>query len=180
MTLKNIIQSLRTFRKWHKGIGLTIAIILLISALTGILLGWKKDADWIQPPTQKGTTKSLSEWKPIEALATIATAHFHQTYPAETANKIDRIDVRPSKGIAKVLFKNGYWEVQIDGKTGAILSTARRHSDWIEALHDGSIISDIFKFISMNLLGVGTVFMIVSGFWLWRGPIKYRRMKHNN
>ena len=156
--------------------GLSIAVFLFVSAITGFLLGWKKEIDLIQPPTQKGSTTLLSEWKPIEELANIAQLHFDQTFP-ETQNKIDRIDVRPSKGIAKVLFKDGWWEVQIDGKSGQILSTAQRHSDWIEQLHDGSLISDGFKLFSMNFLGIGTLFIVCSGFWLWLGPIKFRNIK---
>jgi uncharacterized iron-regulated membrane protein len=88
------------------------------------------------------------------------------------------MDVRPSKGIAKVLFENGYWEVQIDGTSGKILSISRRHSDWIEHLHDGSIISDWFKLVSMNYLGLGALFLIGTGIWLWYGPKKVRQIKH--
>lgn len=142
-----------------------------------MLLGWKKDISLIQPPTKKGTTKNLSEWKPIEELAIISKEHFYETYPALSDNPIDRIDIRPSKGIAKVLFKNGWWELQIDGKTGKVLSVARRHSDWIEQLHDGSIVSDLFKLITMNFLGIGLLIMIISGLWLWYGPKKFRKMK---
>lgn len=180
MNLESIVGSLRNFRKWHRLIGIGIAIFLLVSAVTGFLLGWKKDFDWIQPPTQKGETKNLADWKPLNELADLATLHFHQKFPTQTNNKIDRIDVRPAKGIAKVLFEKGYWEVQIDGKTGEIRSTARRHSDWIEQLHDGSLISDGFKLFSMNFLGIGATIMVISGFWLWLGPIKFRQLKRNS
>jgi hypothetical protein len=29
-------------------------------------------------------------------------------------NSIDRLDLRPDKGIIKVLFTKGYWELQVD------------------------------------------------------------------
>ncbi len=87
------------------------------------------------------------------------------------------MDARPSKGIVKVLFKNGYWEVQVDASTGKVKSIARRHSDWIEALHDGSIVSHIFKLVSMNLIGFGLLFLIGSGLWLWYGPKLIRQRK---
>ena len=87
------------------------------------------------------------------------------------------MDVRPSKGIAKVLFKEGNWEVQIDGTSGEVKSIAKRYSDWIESLHDGSIISDLFKLISMNLLGIGVLFLMGTGIWLWYGPKVVREMK---
>ncbi len=180
MKLATVINSLRNFRKWHRLVGLSIALFLLVSAVTGFLLGWKKDIALIQPPTQKGVTKELAEWKSMDELAQLAQSHFTTAFPNETPNFIDRIDVRPSKGIAKVLFKNGWWEVQIDGKTGQILSTGRRHSDWIEQLHDGSLISDGFKLFAMNFLGIGAFFIVCSGFWLWLGPIKFRDMKRES
>jgi uncharacterized iron-regulated membrane protein len=179
LSIKKLVLALRNYRKWHKWVGISLAIFILISALTGILLSWKKEVDLLQPPTQKGQAKSLGQWLPLDTLASLASSSFYQLHPDQSGNPIDRIDVRPGKGIAKVLFENGYWEVQIDGATGSILSTNRRHSDWIEALHDGSIIADWFKWLSMNYLGLGLVFMILSGFWLWLGPKRIRDLKLN-
>jgi len=177
--LKHYIISLRNFRKYHRYIGLTLAIFLFVSAITGMLLSLKKDLDILQPPTQKGTSKSLATWKPISELATIATTAFHEQYPDQLDNLIDKMDVRPSKGIVKVLFEKGYWEVQVDGTSGEIKSIARRHSDWIEHLHDGSIISDLFKLVSMNALGLGILILMGSGLWLWYGPKQIRKMRRN-
>jgi uncharacterized iron-regulated membrane protein len=159
-------------------LGLSIALFLIISSITGILLALKKDFDILQPPTQKGESKELATWKPVSELADLAQKAFIEAYPDQTDNSVDRMDVRPSKGIAKVLFENGYWEVQIDGTSGKILSISRRHSDWIEHLHDGSIISDWFKLVSMNYLGLGALFLIGTGIWLWYGPKKVRQIKH--
>jgi len=175
--LKKIIQSLRNFRKFHRYTGLLLAILLLISSVTGILLSLKKDVDIIQPPTQKGISKDLITWKSVAELSTLATTALYQKYPDQQGNKIDRLDVRPSKGIAKVLFKEGNWEVQIDGTSGEVKSIAKRYSDWIESLHDGSIISDLFKLISMNILGIGVLFLMGTGIWLWYGPKVVREMK---
>lgn len=177
MRLTQKIKRLRRYRKYHRILGLSLSILLIISALTGILLGLKKNVDLIQPPTQKGSSKDLSTWKPIDELAQLARNAFYKEYPDQMRNKIDRMDVRPSKGIVKVLFKDGWWEVQLDGSTGAILSIAKRHSDWIEALHDGSIISDTFKLISMNYIGWGLLIMIITGVWLYYGPKRIRRLK---
>ena len=177
MQLKHYILSLRKFRNWHRLLGLTLSLFLLISAITGILLALKKDIDIIQPPSQKGVSKSLDTWKSVAELSELATIAFHKAHPEEKENLVDRLDVRPSKGTAKVLFKEGNWEVQIDGTTGEVKSIAKRYSDWIESLHDGSIVNDIFKLISMNLLGFGVLFMVGSGFWLWYGPKKYREAK---
>jgi uncharacterized iron-regulated membrane protein len=97
-----------------------------------------------------------------------------KTFPG---NEIDRMDVRPGDGIIKVLFKAGYWEAQVDGKTGKVLSVAQRHSDWIEHLHDGSIVNDFFKLGYVNVLGLGLMLLAITGVWLWHGPKVIRRSK---
>jgi len=174
---KRYILSLRQYRKLHRAFGLGLAILLLISATTGLLLGWKKDANWIQPPSQKGVSKDLTTWKSMHEIATIGQNALIEYDSTQSNNKIHRMDARPSKGIVKVLFKKGNWEVQIDATNGEIKSIAKRHSDWIESLHDGSIISDNFKLISMNVLGIGVLILGITGFWLWYGPRLIRIIK---
>ena len=176
-TKQATVKSLRRYRVYHKYIGLGLALILLISAVTGFFLGWKKNSAILQPPTQKGQSTDLTHWKSIDSLAVLAKAAFYQQYPAQADNDIDRMDVRPSKGMIKVLFEKGWWEVQIDGSTGSILSIDKRHSDWIEKIHDGSIISDLFKLVSMNILGLGLCIMIITGIWLWYGPKVVRKSR---
>lgn len=176
MKAQYYIESLRKFRVWHRSIGIVVSLLVIISASTGILLALKKEVNTLQPPTQKGISNDLSDWKPIHQLAEIAQeALAEETMDISTS--IDRVDVRPSKGIVKVLFEEAWWEVQVDGKSGEVLSIAKRHSDWIEALHDGSIISNGFKLISMNFLGFGLLLMVITGLWLWYGPKRYRKKK---
>jgi uncharacterized iron-regulated membrane protein len=174
------VKRLRKYRVYHKIIGLALAILLLVSAVTGLFLGWKKNVDLLQPATQKGVSAAMQDWKSIEELSELSIAGLYAAYPEQVGNGIDRLDVRPSKGIAKVLFEKGWWEVQIDCTSGAILSVAKRHSDWIEKLHDGSIISDTFKLISMNVLGLGLSLMILTGVWLWYGPKLIKRLREKS
>lgn len=177
MKLKTIIKSLRDFRVFHRWMGLTLALLLMISAVTGVLLALKKEVEIIQPPTQKGVSKNLAEWKSLDEISAIAKKTLYETYPEQKENSVDRMDARPSKGIVKVLFEAGNWEVQVDGKSGEVKSVEKRYSDWIESLHDGSIISDGFKLFSMNFLGIGLLFLIGTGVWLWYGPKRVRLKK---
>lgn len=174
---EDLVLYLRKFRKVHRVLGIVIAILLLISAVTGILLALKKEFAFLQPPTQKGGSELLSDWLPVDDLANKALAHLHDNIENSESINIDRIDIRPSKGVAKVIFDEGSWEIQIDGVSAEILSIGKRHSDWIEHLHDGSIISDGFKLVSMNFLGFGAILLIISGTWLYYGPGIYRRRK---
>ena len=175
-----LVKRLRKFRIVHRWIGATIGILLLISSVTGILLALKKDVQILQPSTQEGTSTILSDWKSIDELSSIAIENLHAIVPDAKENKVDRIDARPSRGIVKVIFEHGSWEVQVDGVSGKVLSTARRHSDWIESLHDGSIVSDGFKLLSMNVLGWGAMILIFTGGWLYFGPRIYRHRKRQH
>ena len=147
------------------------------AGITGILLSLKKEVAIIQPPTIIGSSQELSHWMSIAEIDSLAKVAFYAAYPEQSDNPVDQFDVRPTKGIVKVLFKNGYWEVQLDPVTGEVKSIAKRHSDWIEALHDGSIVSDLFKLFSMNFLGFGLLILITTGLWLWYGPKKIRKKK---
>ncbi|MEL6718299.1 MAG: PepSY-associated TM helix domain-containing protein [Bacteroidota bacterium] len=177
MKAQHYIESLRKSRTWHRWLGVCLSLLLIISASTGILLALKKEVSSIQPPTQKGSSSDLKSWQSMDQLAVIAQEALAAQEETISTN-IDRMDVRPSKGIVKVLFEEAWWEVQVDGKSGEVLSIAKRHSDWIEALHDGSIISNGFKLVSMNFLGFGLLLMILTGLWLWYGPKQFRKQKN--
>lgn len=172
-----LIKSLRSFRLWHRWTGTLLAVFFLISALTGLLLALKKEVSLLQPPTRKGDDVVMKDWLPLGTLDSLARIALIRAHPDQQHNAVDRMDVRPSKKVVKVLFEKENWEVQIDPGTGKTLSVARRHSDWIEALHDGSIISDTFKLISMNAIGWGLIFLVGSGLWLWYGPKVIRAIK---
>ncbi|SIR11650.1 PepSY domain-containing protein [Pontibacter lucknowensis] len=174
--VKTLAERLRNFRVYHRYLGLILGLFILVSSVTGILLGWKKDIDLLQPPTQKGVTADLQQWLPLAELSARSLAGLDSA-AAITNNPIDRIEARLDKGIVKTIFKEGSWEVQLDASTGKVLSVARRHSDWIEKVHDGSIISDLFKLVSMNVLGFGLLVLSSTGFFLWFYPKKIRKIK---
>jgi uncharacterized iron-regulated membrane protein len=175
MILKKIVKQLRWSRSLHKLIGISLAFFVLITATTGLLLGWKKNVEILQPATQDGSGVVLSEWISLERVSHIAS-HAIDSVLQKTVD-IDRMDVRPDKGIIKVTFREGYWEVQVDGTTGKVLSVAQRHADWIEHIHDGSIVSEWVKILYTNLLGLGLITLALSGLWLWYGPKVIRKMK---
>jgi uncharacterized iron-regulated membrane protein len=134
-------QSLTTLnRKIHHWGSIVIALPVAIVLVTGVLLLLKKDLGWIQPPTIKGEQKGLAlEFDQILAIArTVPDAGI------ETWADVDRLDVRPNKGMLKVRAETR-WEIQIDANTGAILQVAYRRSDLIESIHDGSFFGDYAK-----------------------------------
>jgi hypothetical protein len=59
----------------------------------------------------------------------------------------------------------------------------KRNSDLIEDIHDGSILDRLFETGEKSMLGYTTImgvslFMLtLTGFWLWYGPKRLRKMK---
>jgi len=140
-----------------------------------VLLGWKKNVELLQPKMYTGTSDQLTEWKSFDTIANVAKHAVDSV--TKRSIEIDRMDVRPDKGVVKVLFAEGYWEAQVDGKTGKVFSVAQRHADWIEHIHDGSIINDFVKLVYTNIIGVGLITLALSGLFLWYGPKVVRKMR---
>src|SRR5690606_37998666 len=97
--------------------------------------------------------------------------------------EVDRIDIRPDKGIVKFTFKKHYNGLQLDGTTGALLRVEKRRSDFIEKIHDGSILDKVFgtgesvKVSYTVVMGLSLFLLVVSGIWLWYGPKVLRRSR---
>ena len=178
MNRKQHAEWLRWTRKVHRLMGIFLFVIFLAISITGLLLGWKKNSgDWLMPPTQTGTSQSLADWLPLDSLEAIAMRYY---YVQDETLTIDRMDIRPDKGIVKVLFKQYNLELQLDGASGKILSVGKRRSDWIEHLHDGSLFDDLlgvnfFKLIFTSIAGISLFLFSVTGFWLWYGPKVMRK-----
>jgi len=154
-----------------------IAILpVLIVLVTGIILQLKKQSDWIQPPTIKGESK-LSDvpGSTLTLEQILAIASTAEDAAIETWNEIDRLDIRPSKGIVKVRAESGY-EVQIDLHTGEIVQVAYRRSDLIESIHDGSFFAgDLTKLYVFLPSGVILLCLWTTGVYLWLIPILAKR-----
>jgi hypothetical protein len=184
MNRKQHAYLLRHTRRVHRITGATLFVLFFVVSVTALLLGWKKNSNgYLLPQTQQGTMVSSERLLSIDSVQLIAIGHFNTVFENDIA-VIDRIDIRPDKAVAKVLFKQRYFEVQVDLGTGAILQTATRRSDFIENVHDGSILdklfktdSGIFKLIYTSVMSLALLLFTVSGFWLWYGPKVMRKAK---
>jgi len=162
----------RWSRKLHRWGAIIICVPLLLVILSGILLQVKKQSTWIQPAAIKGSGQTPEvNWQQIlDAASSVSVAE------VSTWSDVDRVDVRPGKGMAKVQCKNR-WEVQVDLATGEVLASNYRRSDFIESLHDGSFFSDeakLWLFLPNGLILLGLWF---TGVYLWWLPISARRKK---
>lgn len=156
-------------RKCHRWGAILIALPFLLVIGSGILLQVKKEWSWIQPTTMRGTGATPA----IPLNAMLDAARSQPEVQVTGWPDIDRIDVQPKRGIAKILARNR-WEVQVDLQTGAVLHTAYRRSDLIESLHDGSWFHDRAKlcvFLPMALVVLG---LWVTGLYLFFLPFTVR------
>jgi len=166
------VSSFKFFWTTHKWVGIIAAIFFATVAVTGFMLLIKKKVDWIQPPSAEGPAPGelhLSLEEILEAVRTMPDVNL------QSWDDIDRLDVRPDKGIVKVR-GNNRWEVQVDTATGEVLHVAYRRSDLIESIHDGSLFADWIHEWVMPAVSVSLIFMIFSGVYLWLEP-KWRRAK---
>ena len=156
------------FWKTHRWTGLSLAAVFLLTAGTGLLLLWKKEFGYLQPPTQRGAPADLEAFLPIAAAWEIVKRQDHPDF--RTQDDISRIDVRPGKRVYKVRSRHNDSEIQIDASTGAVLSTGVRRSDFVERLHDGSWIGNGFKVLFMPLAALGLLYLVFTGVWIWLHP----------
>lgn len=181
MSKQDLSKQTRFYRKIHKWIAVPMFLVMFVIGVTGLLLGWKKQTSLL-PKTQKGTTENSAEWIKIDSLVSVAKAYSRDSLKKE--DEIDRIDIRPQKGIAKIVFAHHFTELQLDCKTGEILSVSTRKSDFIEKIHDGSIVdyfvktsSDQFKLFYTTAASLSLILLSFSGFWLWYNPIRIKKRK---
>ncbi len=160
----------RDSRKIHRWGSIIIAIPFLIVLVTGLFLQLKKDVSWIQPSSAEGisTTPSISFNEILEASKSIPEAEIFSW------EDINRLDVRPDKGMVKVR-ANNHWEIQIDTETGTILKAEYRRSDIIEALHDGSWFHDAAKLWIFLPTGIIVTVLWITGIYMFFIPMLNKR-----
>lgn len=157
-------------RRLHRWGAIGVAVPFLLVLVTGLLLQVKKQVPWVQPVEQRTTTEVPS----VGFDRILAAAAAHPQAGIQSWADIDRVDVRPGKGILKVI-GNSRWELQLDIATGEVLQVAYRRSDLIESLHDGSFFTDAAKlwiFLPVALIVLG---LWITGMYLWILPYLARR-----
>ena len=88
---------------------------------------------------------------------------------------VNRLDVRPGRGMVKVWLNSG-WEVQFDLGTGRVLQTAYRRSDLIESIHDGSPFGGDWTKLGLFLpSGLTLLLLWLGGMWMWWVPFIAKR-----
>lgn len=163
----------RLTRQIHYWATAFVALPVLLIIGSGILLQLKKQWPWVQPHEQRGTGKV-----PVIGLADILASVQSQTpHGVRGWQDVNRIDLRPNRGVAKVWLRNGF-EVQVDLGTGTVLNDAYRRSDWIESLHDGSLFGgDVGRFAVFLPAAIVLFVMWLTGIWMFWLPFSVKRKR---
>lgn len=163
-------------RKIHHWGSIIVALPLMIMIGAGILLMLKKEVSWIQPPTQVGVSADV----PVLSFETLfEAARSVEAAGLETWADLDRVDVKPGKGVIKFVGKNR-WEVQIDTATGDVLQASYRRSDLIESIHDGSFFADRAKLYVFLPAGIVLFVLWGTGLYLFFLPHVKNYQKRRN
>ena len=136
---------------------------------SGIMLQLKKQSNWVQP-----NVEITSSSKPVMLQAYLDAAKSVEEANVSSWEDIERIDIRPNKGIAKLKSKNN-WEIQIDIETAEIYAKNFRRSDIIESIHDGSFFSEVVKYGWFLPSGILLLILSLSGIYMFFIPIFKRR-----
>lgn len=163
MTKRKKIRWNSLNRKIHYWGSVACVLPLLIIVVTGFFLIFKKESDWVQPSTQKGQ----GDFPTITFEKVLQISSEVEGFGVKKWSDIDRLDVRPKKGVIKIRANNRN-ELQIDHQTGAVLHLAYRRSDLIEEIHTG-------KFFGGNIISLGVFFpsgiillvLIITGMYLF-------------
>ena len=163
----------RILRLVHYWLTAFTLITVAVVAVTGMLLSLKKDVAALQPPIAAAAAPGLPPI-PLDQLLVAVRAT-----PGRSAiewRDVDRLDIRPGDGIAKVIL-NDRTEYQVDLHTARVLQTGYRTSDLIETVHDFSLLGDWGKYLLSLPTGLALLVLWGTGAYMFVQPMLVRRRK---
>ena len=160
----------RLNRKTHYWGAILCAVPIIIVLTTGLLLQVKKEFSWIQPTTIK--TDSINPQLSFDDILRISQAISEAEI--QSWEDIDRLDIRPRKGVIKVRAIN-HWEIQLNQESGEVLAVNYRRSDTIESLHDGSFFFGEAKLYLFLPAAIILCWLWISGMTMFFKTYFFRR-----
>lgn len=164
----------KTNRQIHFWGSAIIILPVIIVIGSGLLLQVKKEFTWVQPKTEKTEARDLT----LSFDEILLTAKTVKEANISSWKDVDRLDVRPGKGVTKIRAKNS-WEIQIHNKTSEVLAVNYRRSDLIEAIHDGSWFHDHAKLWLFLPAAIILLVLTLTGLYMFLTvfPSKLRNRK---
>lgn len=152
-----------------------VALPFLAVIGSGLTLQLKKQWSWVQPAERRGASV-------IPSLPFDQILHAARSVPEAGITSwtdVDKVDVRPDKGIMKISSKTR-WEIQLDSESGKVLHAAYRRSDLLESIHDGSWFHPVAKLALFFPVGIVVFGLWLTGIYLWLLPVLARRTRARN
>jgi uncharacterized iron-regulated membrane protein len=150
----------------HLWTGIAATGILLLVSVTGILLNHKAALGFMPDVSHEAS----GEFTTALSIAQLAAAAKQAVDPEVASSGIDRMDVRPSKGLIKVRFDDRrVMEVTLDIHSGEVLQVGERNDVFLEKLHSGEIFGGFWTLLS-DAAAVLVLFLLGTGYWLWLYP----------
>jgi len=145
---------MRAFRKLHRLVGLIFFLPLILVAITGTILQLRSEFEFIQPKavsvkSQEGELMSLTQ----------ITEKFG-------AENIDQIIWRPEKRSLVVRLKDDH-EAHLHPWSGEVLKLAKRRTNFLIDLHQGSWMGKWGQYLIHFLTGLGLLFLTLSGLLIY-------------
>jgi hypothetical protein len=165
----------------HLWLGVLATIGLIAIAITGILLNHKRGLG-LMPDVPHEATAPLGQSVSLERLALAALEAAPQSARQNwksgdplDISLIDRMDVRPRDGFAKVRLRDkASMEMTVDLATARVIHIGRRGDVFLEKLHSGEAFGGAPFVILSDIMAVALVLTLITGYWLWLVP-KLRR-----
>lgn len=173
----------RTGRRLHRWVGMLLALVMTVLALSGGFVAFKKQVEYLQPGTRTGAEASLEALLPP---ARIAEQVLALGLPeARSIGDINRIELRPAKRVYKVRLEAvDNWsspiELQVDAATGAILNQGLRGDQLWMDVHSFGVFGTATKLVTMVLTGLALLWLALSGLYLFFFPPWFRAHKRRN
>ncbi len=160
----------------HLWIGVVGTVLLIVIAVTGVLLNHKRALglmpDVAHEPSAPFTSALSLERIGAAALAAVppeARGTWKPGSPVDLA-LIERMDVRPRNGYAKVRLQDSRnTEVTVDLASARVIHVGQRDDVYLEKLHSGEIMGDNFILLS-DIAAIALVLTLITGYWLWLAP----------
>ncbi|KGE04940.1 hypothetical protein HRUBRA_00413 [Pseudohaliea rubra DSM 19751] len=153
---------------------------MTVLAVTGALVAFKKEWDYLQPAARRGEPAPITAMIPPADVAGIVLAL--DLPEAQGLEDINRIELRPGKHLYKVRLESaGTWssprEIQVDASTGAVLNSGVRGDQLWMDIHSFAVFGQGTKLVLMTLAGISLLWLSLSGLYLFGFPPWHRARK---
>ncbi len=150
----------------HLWTGVTATVLVVVIAITGVMLNHKQLFGFQPDPPDAARTGLSGAMSMLELVSAAEAVAGDQA----AASGIDRLDVRPDKGLMKVRFDDrAATEVTVAIHTGEVLSIGTRDDVFLEKLHSGEIFGDNWILLS-DAMGIALLILLLTGAWIWLYP----------